>query len=96
MVNRSDRITGQGISAQAIYDVVGGCRGRLGMSIAPHDLRRTSAKLAHKGCSPLEQIQMSLGHASIPTTEKYIGLEQNLTDALCDHLGIQAKCSTRS
>lgn len=61
------------------------------MAIAPHDLRRTFAKLAHKGHAPLEQIQISLGHASIQTTEKYIGLEQNLADAPCDQLGIRAK-----
>lgn len=90
-VNKGDHITGQGMSAQAIYDVVDGYRGRLGMAIAPHDLRRTFAKLAHKGHAPLEQIQISLGHASIQTTEKYIGLEQNLTDAPCDYLGIRAK-----
>ena len=52
----------------------------------PHDLRRTFAKLAHKGHTALEQIQISLGHSSIQTTERYIGLEQDLTDAPCDHL----------
>lgn len=29
--------------------------------IAPCDLRRTFAKLAHKGDSPIKQIQLSLG-----------------------------------
>ncbi len=57
--------------------------------IAPHDLRRTFAKLAHKGGSPIDQIQLSLGHDSIQTTEKYLGVEQNLTDAPCDHLGLR-------
>lgn len=57
--------------------------------IAPHDLRRTFGKLAHKGGSPIEQIQLSLGHDSIQTTEKYLGIEQDLTDAPCDHLGIK-------
>jgi integrase len=57
--------------------------------IAPHDLRRTFAKLAHKGGSPIDQIQLSLGHDSIQTTEKYIGVEQDLTDAPCDHLGLR-------
>ena len=37
----------------------------------------------------LEQIQMSLGHASIQTTERYLGIEQDLTDAPCDHLGLR-------
>ena len=58
-------------------------------ALAPHDVRRTFAKLAHKGRAPLEQIQISLGHASIQTTERYLGVEQDLTDAPCDHLGIR-------
>ena len=45
--------------------------------------------LAHKGGSPIDQIQLSLGHDSIQTTEKYLGVEQDLTDAPCDHLGLR-------
>lgn len=51
--------------------------------------RRTFAKLAHKGHAALEEIQISLGHASIQTTERYLGMEQDLTDAPCDHLGLR-------
>ena len=40
---------------------------------APHDLRRTYGKLARKGNAPIELIRDSLGHASVQTTEKYIG-----------------------
>ena len=36
----------------------------------------------------LEQSQISLGHASIQTTER---VHQNLTDAPCDHLGVVKK-----
>jgi integrase len=57
--------------------------------LAPHDLRRTFAKLAHKGRAALEQIQLSLGHASIVTTERYLGVRQDLQDAPCDRLGIR-------
>ena len=57
--------------------------------IAPHDLRRTFAKLAHKGRAALEQIQLSLGHASIQTTERYLGVRQDLADAPCDRLGLK-------
>jgi site-specific recombinase XerD len=88
-VNKGDRITGQGMSAQSIYEVVEAYGKQLGASIAPHDVRRTFAKLAHKGRAPLEQIQISLGHASIQTTERYLGVTQDLTDAPCDHLGIR-------
>ena len=63
------------------------------VNIAPHDLRRTFAKLAHKGRAALEQIQLSLGHASIQTTERYLGVRQDLTDAPCDHLGLKLSSS---
>jgi site-specific recombinase XerD len=90
-VNKSDRITGQGMSAQSIYEMVDAYGRELGVSLAPHDVRRTFAKLAHKGRAPLEQIQIALGHASIQTTERYLGVEQDLSDAPCDHLGIRIR-----
>ncbi len=46
--------------------------------------RRPSGSIA-----ALEQIQISLGHASIQTTERYLSIEQNLTDAPCDDLGLR-------
>jgi len=46
----------------------------LGIQAAPHDLRRTFAKLAHKGRAAVEQIQLSLGHATILTTERHLGV----------------------
>ena len=81
---------GESITPQAIRDIVVSYAGKLeNQGIAPHDLRRTFAKLAHKGGSPIDQIQLSLGHDSIQTTEKYLGVEQDLTDAPCDHLGLR-------
>jgi integrase len=61
----------------------------LGLEVAAHDLRRTFAKLAHKGGAGIDQIQLSLGHASIQTTERYLGVTQDLTDAPCDRLGLR-------
>src|SRR4051812_471522 len=49
--------------------------------LAPHDLRRTCAKLCRAAGGELEQIQMLLGHASVQTTEKYLGTKQNLIRA---------------
>ena len=82
---------GEALTAQAVYLIVKAYAEQIGMALAPHDLRRTFAKLAHRGRSPLEQIQLPLGHESILTTERYLGVRQSLTDALCDHLGIELK-----
>ena len=57
--------------------------------LSPHDLRRTCAKLCRKAGGDLEQIQLLLGHASIQTTERYLGTEQNLTTAVNDDLGLE-------
>jgi site-specific recombinase XerD len=89
-VNKGDNLMGESITPQAIRDIVAGYAEKLAnKGIAPHDLRRTFAKLAHKGGSPIDQIQLSLGHDSIQTTEKYLGVEQDLNDAPCDHLGLR-------
>jgi integrase len=82
-------VRGNSITARSIFEVVQTSGIRIGVpSLAPHDLRRTFAKLAHKGRAALEQIQLSLGHASLTTTERYLGVRQDLTDAPCDHLGL--------
>ncbi len=89
-VNKGGNLMGEGLTEQAIYNIVTDYAVKLEkQGIAPHDLRRTFAKLAHKGGSPIDQIQLSLGHDSIQTTEKYLGVEQDLTDAPCDHLGLR-------
>lgn len=89
-VNKGDRVTGDGITPQAIYNVTIRYAEELQKhGVAPHDLRRTFAKLAHRGGSSVDQIQLSLGHESIQTTEEYLGVEQDLTDAPCDHLGLR-------
>jgi integrase len=37
----------------------------------------------------LEQIQLLLGHASIQTTERYLGTEQALAHAVNDAIGLE-------
>jgi integrase len=44
--------------------------------IAPHDLRRTCAKLCHTSGGEFEQIQFFLGHTSVPTTERLLCAEK--------------------
>ena len=86
-VNKGDVITGERLSTQGILRAVT----RYAEAIAPHDLRRTFAKLAFKGGAKLDQIQLSLGHASIQTTERYLGVQQDLTDAPCDYLHLKVE-----
>jgi integrase len=57
-------------------------------NLAPHDLRRSCARLCHLCGDELEQIQFLLGHASVQTTERYIGCKQNLREAVNDRFGI--------
>lgn len=88
-IHKGGYIKHESMTPQAIRDIVKLYGAQIGKpELAAHDLRRTFAKLAHKGGSGLDQIQLSLGHASIKTTEKYLGVSQNLTDAPCDHLGL--------
>jgi integrase len=71
-VNRGDRITGESMSDQAIYGVLVQYAGQLGFKcLTPHDARGTWAKLCKKGGSDLQQIELSMGHASIQKTERY-------------------------
>jgi integrase len=87
-VNKADRVTRPHMTAQAVFNIIRGYGVDMHLNLSPHDLRRTFAKLAYKGKAALEQIQLSLGHASILTTERYLGVRQNLADAPCDHLGL--------
>jgi integrase len=57
--------------------------------LAPHDLRRTCARLCHLAGGELDQIQFLLGHVSIQTTERYLGCKQKLRVAVNDRLGIE-------
>jgi hypothetical protein len=58
-------------------------------NLAPHDLRRTCARLCHSAGGELEQIQFLFGHRSVETTERYLGSRQRLVQAVNDHLGIE-------
>lgn len=89
-INKGDYVAGNSMTDQAIANVVRQYASMVDATgIAAHDLRRTYAKLSHKGGAALEQIQLSLGHSSIRTTERYLGVDQDLTDAPCDHLGLR-------
>jgi len=89
-INRGGRLTHESMTDKCVWFILRKYAPALGFTnLAPHDLRRSYAKLAHQGQAPIEQIQISLGHASIQTTERYLGVKQDLGDAPCDHLGLK-------
>ena len=59
---------------RAVWHIVKGSARRIGVAkLAPHDLRRTCARLCHASGGELEQIQFLLGHVSVHTTERCFG-----------------------
>jgi len=82
-------ITSDSMSAQAIADVVWQYSEATGLHVAAHDLRRTFSQLSFRGGAALDQIQLSLGHSSIQTTERYLGIRQSFSDAPADRLGLE-------
>jgi site-specific recombinase XerD len=89
-VNRLGKVWGEGITPKAIWHVVKAAAAQAGIqNLAPHDLRRTCARLCHQAGGELEQIQFLLGHASIETTEKYLGCKQKLRHAVNDAIGLE-------
>ena len=87
-INKGDNFSGKDMTPQAIADVVKLYADQCGFDLAAHDLRRTYAKLAKSGGADMVQIQLSLGHASIQTTERYLNTDQDLTSAPCDFLRV--------
>src|SRR5260370_33792461 len=89
-VSRLDKIWGDRITPKAIWHVVKAAAKRAEIeNLAPHDLRRTCARLCHLAGGELEQIQFLLGHASVQTTERYLGCKQRLSQAVNDNLGLE-------
>lgn len=80
---------GQALSTQAIADIVHEYSAAVGHPVAPHDLRRTFAKLCYTSGAKIDQIQKSLGHSSITVTERYLGTEQDLVNAPGDLIGME-------
>ncbi len=81
-VNRGDQVSGQRLSEKVVWQMLKPYVAAVGLpQIAPHDLRRTTAKLCRAAGGDLEQIQLLLGHSSVQTTECYLGTKQNLMHA---------------
>ena len=78
------------MTPKVLWDIVREAASRAGVEkLAPHDLRRTCARLCHVAGGELDQIQFLLGHVSIQTTEQYLGCKQKLRCAVNDRIGIE-------
>jgi site-specific recombinase XerD len=89
-VNRADRIIGDRLAEKVVWQLIKPYAESSGVpGIAPHDLRRTCAKLCRAGGGELEQIQLLLGHASVQTTERYLGTKQDLVHAPNDAIKLR-------
>ena len=89
-VSRSGTVWGEGLTEKVVWHVVKEFAAKLGVpKLAPHDLRRSCARLCHAAGGELEQIQFLLGHVSVQTTEKYLGCKQRLRGAVNDRIGIE-------
>jgi integrase len=81
------RVGKDALTERAVWQLVREYAAQIGIGeLAPHDLRRTTAKLCRAKGGELEQIKFLLGHESILTTERYLGSEQNLKNAVNDAL----------
>src|SRR6516162_5574879 len=91
-INRGDQVQGAGMSKKVVWQLLQHYAAAAGVpGIAPHDLRRSCAKLCRAAGGELEQIQLLLGHASVQTTERYLGTKQDLVHAPND--GIKLRVS---
>lgn len=89
-VTKMGRVLGEGMTEKAVWHIVKDSAKRIGLEkLAPHDLRRTCARLCHSAGGELEQIQFLLGHVSIQTTEHYLGCKQRIRSAVNDRIGIE-------
>jgi len=89
-VCRAGKTWGEGVSERVVWHVVKEYAAQLGLArIAPHDLRRSCARLCHAAGGEMEQIQFLLGHVSVQTTEKYLGSKQRIHAAVNDRIGIE-------
>jgi site-specific recombinase XerD len=96
-VTRAGTLWGNRLSEKDVWHVVRQYARKAGIEkLAPHDLRRTCARLCHQAGGELEQIQFLLGHVSVQTTERYLGCKQRIRNAVNDRIGIQSRRRTSS
>jgi integrase len=89
-VRKGGQVWGEGLSPGAVLQIVREAAVAIGVEV----LARMTSGAAAPSCvgsggGELEQIQFLLGHASIATTERYLGAEQDLVRAANDDMGLE-------
>lgn len=88
-IGKTGKPWGDGFTPKVVWSIVKlAARASELDAVAPHDLRRTCARLCHLAGGELEQIQFLLGHRSVQTTERYLGSKQHIHDAVNDRIVI--------
>jgi site-specific recombinase XerD len=91
-VSTAGRVWGEEVTEKLVWHVVKEFAAKIGVGkLAPHDLRRSCARLCRAASGELEQIQFLLGHVSVQTTERYLGCTQRISSAVNDRMGIEPK-----
>src|SRR5260370_34622336 len=79
-INRGEQVQAAAMSEKVVWQLLQPYAEAAGLGgIAPHD-RRSCARMCRAAGGALEQIQLLLGHASVQTTERYLGTQQDLGD----------------
>src|SRR6202166_1966691 len=91
-VSSAGRAWGEAVTEKLVWHVVKEFAAKIGVTkLAPHDLRRSCARLCRAAGGELEQIQFLLGHVSVQTTERYLGCTQRIASAVNDRIGIEPR-----
>jgi len=88
-MKKGGKIDGESLSAQGVYNIVKKYAEQIGVEISAHDLRRSFARMAYDNGADLGQLSLRLGHESVQTTEKYIGVRLNLDDDPSDYIKLK-------
>lgn len=82
-INKAGRVWGDGMTPKVLWAVVNAAAVRADIEkLAPHDPRRTCARLRHLAGGELDRIQFLLGHLSIQTTERCLECKQKLRQSV--------------
>ena len=91
-VSSAGRVWGDAVTEKLVWHVVKEFAAKIGVSkLAPHDLRRSCARLCRASGGELEEIQFLLGHVPVQTTERYLGCTQRISSAVNDRIGLESK-----